>query len=107
MDNRQFDDLVRRWERGAPRRKVIATLGTGTLAAVLGVTGRGEADAVCRKRREICTAKAQCCGKHVKCAQGHCDGGNTCCGGQGARCRDDDCNCCVGYFCTSGHCLAP
>jgi hypothetical protein len=82
-------------------------MGTAALAAVFGMVSRGEAGAVCRKCREICTANSRCCGKRVKLAQGHRDGGNTCCGGQEAPCCDDDCNCCVGYFCANGCSLAP
>ena len=92
MDTRQFDSLVKTLASGDSRRSILRTLGTGTLAAVL---GRSEEQAVeakkRKKKKKKCKTGTRRCGKQ--------------CIPQGNCCLDADCgnqDACVNGACKAG-----
>jgi hypothetical protein len=125
MDPRRFDALARALVSGASRRRALAGLAGGLLAALTAATGPG---ATARKRRKKRKKKRRCephCAAAKPCGPDGCGGscgtcqdpetcqGGTCdcipdCGG-GALCGVDDgcgtaCECGTQAFCADGAC---
>jgi hypothetical protein len=98
MDDNRFDSLARTLAGGTnSRRRLLRTLGGGTLAALLGRLGLEEAVAACVKSGRRCGDGQKCC-QGAKCKHGRCKcvNGGTPCGG----------TCCtVGQVCDNGICF--
>ena len=97
MDDRRFDDLVKRLSnvssrRGAARLLAGATLGAMyARAAATGLGAQGGGDATCRGTHDQCSGDGVCC-------SGRCDGGLC-------RCRERG-DCAHDRACCSGRCRA-
>ena len=137
MDERTFDDVVRRWSMAGSRRGVLKSAFASALAGlgVASLLGVEDAEAKSckkkckeknsRKARKKCKKKCQqcipkppeadclsdeeCCPNETKytCAISHNSGLNTVCCGTQGATCSSDFQCCIGFFCDGVRCFPP
>ncbi len=115
MESHRFDKLAKAFSTSASRRRTIAGLAGGALAALLGGLGPEEAGAACVALNRTCGSGRRCCaGTACRSGKCRCKAGLTACAG---RCVDTDTNqdhcggcgraCDPGEDCADGTCVVP